>query len=337
MAARLPHAFWLAVVGAMAGSCGPAASVHRVVAGLDAAPEVDGAPEPAGTGGTGGTPGDDGGGGTGDSIGAPPDATPPPMDARPEPDRPADAPRPPDARPVDLAPPPPDLPPDLPPPPDAAPPDVPPSPLAVGLVSRWKLDEGTGTTAADDADTGNDGTLTGATWISPGFPGARYPNPAALHFDGAGNHVDLGLAKLPAMDQPQSIAFWLRFAMAATGTAHQVAVGLSTDAGGRIKIGLRDGGIAMWRAAGAVLSAAASTNVWHHVVYSYDGTTQRLYLDGAQVDTSTAAVDTGPVTVARLGTQQSLSELYAGDLDEVRIYQRVLPLAEVKALAGGME
>jgi hypothetical protein len=73
------------------------------------------------------------------------------------------------------------------------------------------------------------------------------------------------------------------------------------------------------------------------VVYSYDGATQRLFVDGAQVDASTAAVDVGPVTVARLGTQQALSELYTGDLDEVRIYDRALSLAEVRALAAGME
>jgi hypothetical protein len=149
------------------------------------------------------------------------------------------------------------------------------------------------------------------------------------------SRVDLGVTGVPAMDRPQSIAFWMRFA--ANPSTNQVAVGLSTAAGGRIKLGVRTGGITMWRSAGPVLQVAASAGVWHHVVYSYDGTTQRLYLDGAQADTTTASVDVGPVTVLRLGTQQSLSELYAGDLDEVRIYDRALSSAEVRALASGVE
>ena len=77
---------------------------------------------------------------------------------------------------------------------------------------------------------------------------------------------------------------------------------------------------------------------WHHVVYTYDGTsTHRLYLDGTQAAMSTAAPDTGPLTSARLGTQSAGTERFQGEIDEVRIYNRVLMPAEVAALRAGME
>ncbi|WP_437509469.1 DNRLRE domain-containing protein [Sorangium sp. So ce1099] len=41
---------------------------------------------------------------------------------------------------------------------------------ATGLVGRWALDEGVGTTAADSAGTNEAGTLVGGTWVSPGTP-----------------------------------------------------------------------------------------------------------------------------------------------------------------------
>jgi hypothetical protein len=93
----------------------------------------------------------------------------------------------------------------------------------------------------------------------------------------------------------------------------------------------------VWRSAGAILSVAAPAGGWHHVVYTYDGTTQRLYLDGTQADTSTAAPDTGAVATARIATQQAGSERFTGDVDEVRIYNRALSAADVTALHAGME
>ena len=46
---------------------------------------------------------------------------------------------------------------------------------------------------------------------------------------------------------------------------------------------------------------------------------------------------TGAVMSARLGTQQSGTERFTGDLDEVRIYNRALSAGEVSALNAGME
>jgi len=38
--------------------------------------------------------------------------------------------------------------------------------FAIWLVGHWALDDGTGTTATDWSQTGDDGTLHGASWIT---------------------------------------------------------------------------------------------------------------------------------------------------------------------------
>ena len=64
----------------------------------------------------------------------------------------------------------------------------------VGLVGRWGLNEGTGTTAGDSVG-GTNGTLTnGPAWVV-GYPLAAPPaGPHALQFDGTNDHVTFGQA-----------------------------------------------------------------------------------------------------------------------------------------------
>ncbi|MHC4889517.1 MAG: hypothetical protein ACYTEO_08660, partial [Planctomycetota bacterium] len=50
------------------------------------------------------------------------------------------------------------------------------------MVSHWKFDEGSGTTAYDSAGS-NDGTIYGASWLDGIIDGA-------LDFDGSGDYVD---------------------------------------------------------------------------------------------------------------------------------------------------
>jgi hypothetical protein len=268
---------------------------------------------PIGTGGSGGGVGADAAPGTG---GAPVDAAPdraPVEDLRPAPK--------PDVAVMDLAP--------------EAPPS---SSLAMGLVGRWALEEGTGTAAADSLGQ-NPGLLSnGPTWITPGFA-AR--SKAALHFDGNDDFVELGIKGLPANDKAQTVAFWLRFAAVPDDSNNGVVVSLTNGAAGpgRLKTGLRHGEIAAWKSGGDTLVALAapSLNTWHHYVYSFDGTSHRLYVDGVEKAKTTTAPDVSPVSNARIGAIFNNDENFAGDVDEVRIYSRAITAAEALALSKGEE
>jgi hypothetical protein len=81
-------------------------------------------------------------------------------------------------------------------------------------------------------------------------------------------------------------------------------------------------------------STPPSLNVWHHVAYSFDGATHYLYLDGAIVNTSTAAPNAHAITRAQLGSYNSGGS-FSGGLDDIRIYNVALSPTRVANLAAG--
>jgi Concanavalin A-like lectin/glucanases superfamily len=210
--------------------------------------------------------------------------------------------------------------------------------LSLGLVSRWKLDEASGEITAD-SDGPNEGVLNGAVRMSGGFPGARYANLGSLRFDGDDDFVELGTIDLPDNNRPQSVTFWFAFTTSlADDRRVVVSLGDGQAAGSRIKIGLRDDRIAAWTGNDDDLVTTALVPAgWHHLAYTYDGTTHRLFVDGARPETSTILPPTGEVASARLGADFDNSENFAGQLDDVRIYSRALNAAEVAALVDGYE
>jgi hypothetical protein len=330
----------------MAAGCGPSERVDISLTdagvggsggagGRDASAGADGSGGAGGTGGsgTGGTGGTGGAGGSGGTGGGPPDAGPLDMaeDRGPSPDVATS----PDMRPVDL---PPDvavLPPDM----MMLPPDAPAGVnLGMGLITRLKLDEGMGNSTADSAAGMNNGMLSGATWIKPGAPGTKYPNAAALHFDGNDDFVEVGNRNMRGNNQTQSITFWVRYAANLSGARVCVSV---TQAGGgeaRLKVGFNDGQVRAWKSSGdQLVSTAMPMAGWHHYAYTYDGNNHRLYLDGMQRAMSGTTPDNGPPTNVRLGAIFNNAENFQGDLDDVRFYNRAITAAEVTALSQGFE
>jgi hypothetical protein len=70
------------------------------------------------------------------------------------------------------------------------------------------------------------------------------------------------------------------------------------------------------------------------VAYTFDGTTHKLFLNGAQVSSSTVAPQTAAVTSLVFGRWNGgAQEYFAGKLDEIRIYSRTLTSTEIQGLA----
>ncbi len=71
-------------------------------------------------------------------------------------------------------------------------------------------------------------------------------------------------------------------------------------------------------------------NAWTHLATTYDGANQRLFVNGVQVSsraqTGAIATSNNPL---KIGGNAIWGEWYAGLIDEVRIYNRALPAAEV--------
>jgi hypothetical protein len=86
---------------------------------------------------------------------------------------------------------------------------------------------------------------------------------------------------------------------------------------------------------------AYSDGQWHYVVVTNDGSTLRLYIDGAAVNSKSVAgsspenTGTKPVRVGANSRVTPPGNFFTGDVDEVRIWNSVLTAAEVANSYGG--
>jgi hypothetical protein len=74
-------------------------------------------------------------------------------------------------------------------------------------------------------------------------------------------------------------------------------------------------------------------DIWHHCFYTYDGVTQRLYLDGIQDGSAALSISiTGSSEDLEIGDTSGANVPPSGYIDDVRIYGRGLSSSEVMAL-----
>ena len=154
-----------------------------------------------------------------------------------------------------------------------------------------------------------------------------------------------------------SVEFWFRSDVALNSDAgiRPLLVMLNADesytttsrgydvvyAGGQLRFGLNSNG-------GRVLASYTSTfaaATWHHVAATFDGTLQRLYVDGAlsaTVDWSTLggavfeyAADSNSILVGQILTGAGPAfdtSSFAGRMDEIAIFGRALTASEIQAI-----
>jgi hypothetical protein len=158
----------------------------------------------------------------------------------------------------------------------------------------------------------------------------------ALSFDGVRQYATAGDAGFAPVGGPLTIELWVNTA-AATGTQDFLALRTSLPNGSEsgVQIGLHAGALAVWRVyVDRVLAQAPTTPAagsWHHVAYTFDATTNILYLDGAAVDSNTNVTDTHTPTAAWLGTYDGYTNFLQGMLDEVRVWTVVRSPSEIVA------
>ena len=214
-----------------------------------------------------------------------------------------------------------------------------------GVVSYWKLDEGTGPTYLDSRNVNN------------GQSSYNYPTSitglvdGAQHFDG--NDI-INVAPDSTFDWEQGDSFSLEFWMRknALASANEVIMGRDDNDGpspnylhwwvgvgyssnpGKAIFYLRD-------TAGTLFSVAGTTIVndglWHHVVAVRDAVTSelRIYVDGVLEGTTNAIYNAGfiaPTTKMTIGGMEIGTKAYnfIGDLDEAAMYSRALTSDQIQ-------
>ena len=196
-----------------------------------------------------------------------------------------------------------------------------------GLVAAYNFNETSGATVIDSSGNNLTGTISGATRTAAGHAGQ------ALTFDGVNDWVtvndtavlDVTRVTIEAWVRPTTLNGWRSVVLkeSASGLAYAL---YAYDNAPRPAAYVNVGGIDR-EVQG---TAAPVLNGWTHLAVTYDGTTERLYMNGTQVGTRAVA---GNIAVSnlplRIGGNAPWGEFFAGQIDDVRIYNRALTAAEI--------
>jgi hypothetical protein len=183
------------------------------------------------------------------------------------------------------------------------------------------------TNAPDGGPPARDGLVFDIPPIPDGGP-AGY----ALSFDGAKDYATAADAGFPIALGPQTLEMWIKSDQT-SGT--QDFLVLRTDFTSGVQVGFHNGTLAVWRVyADRLLVTAPMTppaNTWFHVAYSFDGTTHLLYLDGALVDSEAVPPDDRTPTSVWIGSIDGASNMFKGEMDEVRVWSVTRSAGEIAA------
>ena len=205
------------------------------------------------------------------------------------------------------------------------------SPVASNLVGAWGFDETSGTTTADASGRGNTGTLSGPTRNTGGRFGG------ALSFDGINDWVTVPDADSLDLTSGMTLEAWVRPTAIGSGWRTVLLKEQPGDLIYALYAGDGAGRAAthIFTTADRGLSGTTATplNAWTHLAATYDGATQRIYVNGVQAasraQTGAMRVSTGALRIG--GNNIWSNEWFAGLIDELRVYNRALSAAEISA------
>ena len=214
------------------------------------------------------------------------------------------------------------------------------------LIGWWKLDESSGTSAADSTDTGNNGTasnMVDGDWVSG-------KNGNCLDFDGTNDRVNMA-ADSSYPTENFSMSCW--FNLSATGayrsilcSTHYAAAGhdgnwifrLNGTNGGSPTMALRCvNGVTSF--CDKTESITISTDEWHHGGFVHNATsnTAHLFYDGSELGSGTATGGNDLENIKDMGfaigvqswsTTPLNANFWAGQIDDVRLYNAVLAASD---------
>jgi hypothetical protein len=182
---------------------------------------------------------------------------------------------------------------------------------------------------------------TGLYYISQTIAGCESPrtavqvniNGAALDFDGVNDQVSFGNAMTTALGGTNKLTAeaWVKTTNT-TGTKTFIS---NHGNGSATQFDLRSVGgnfdCILGFGTYVVTAGTVVPNTWQHVAMVFDGVTLKLYVNGVNVGTTntpsyTLPASTAPIIIGNNG----YGEIFQGKMDEVRVWNRALPQAEIQ-------
>ena len=212
-----------------------------------------------------------------------------------------------------------------------------------GLVGWWKLDDGSGTSAADSSGNGNTGTLFNTpTWTTSGM------NNGALTFSATGEHVDAADVASLEISGSWTVATWVN--PSALPSAGNTAALLAKYASGPanylllINNGYQCAGLG-WSVGFDssdhnnhydCVASSISVGTWYHVVGVWNSSSSNIYLyvNGQLIGTANESETpaSGSGSTFQIGENNGGSSWFNGTLDDVRVYNRALSATDIETL-----
>ncbi len=162
---------------------------------------------------------------------------------------------------------------------------------------------------------------------SIGKPVYKFQNEHSVEFDGVDDFIQL---VEPISYTQHTISTWVKI----TNSGSSKTIFDSRDE--------NDDGIRIFASSAEVVTyqlntsditsgSALSVDEWHHIVATYDGTTQKLYIDGLLVDSATTTQEVSVTTNAKIGARNFSDRAveFLGKIDELAIFDRALEEEEV--------
>ena len=208
--------------------------------------------------------------------------------------------------------------------------------LSQELVGHWSMEESSGATVLIDSSSyTNDAAITGSLIRVAGQRGF------AQEFDGTGDYALVPDNASLDITSAITLAAWIK--PSALGTQYIIKKSTQGLTDG-YELSLSSAGKVFVRfnqiTSGSTYRLDSSTpyptdgNTWMHIAATFDGTNIKLYIDGTQEGEDL----TGPGSIAvndlslSIGAQNDGARKFNGAIDDVRIYNYALSLAEIEAL-----
>jgi hypothetical protein len=208
-----------------------------------------------------------------------------------------------------------------------------------GLISSWKFNENTGTTAYDE--TGNNNAVFGAGSSAPAWISAVIGT--GLSFGGTTSYISIPNG-INLTNSSFTISFWAKRS-SISNVANDFVIGIGSSMSGNqsIHLGFRNTDVFVCGFYGNDLDTTTTytdTTNWHHYSCTFDANSKKrtIYMDGILQATGYATNNfIGTNITANIGApgwiSASATGFFHGLVDNVRIYNRALPPEEVSAEA----
>lgn len=214
-----------------------------------------------------------------------------------------------------------------------------------GLTAHWTLDELTGTTAVDTVN-GNNGTMLGSLDAANDTTVGAVNT--SLSFDGVDDRISVPDNANLEMTSNFAVSFWFKQDVN-TGVKqkllmkrHTVEPYLSWE------FGIENSNEIIFLLANTASDSGVGSSYhyvgsnpttvgrWNHVVGVKDGGELTLYINGVEEEWYVNEPYTGTIldsdNVLSIGASDSTADVFMGSLDDIRIYNRALTLADVQNL-----